>query len=158
MRSRWFRVDAGYLDHVKVEQLSPSAVALHVGLMAHCALTLNDGWLTPVALRKVAAKLRIGRKGLRSFVDQLSTAGLLCDGKCSEVAPRNAAGTIPAHPRDIVSTACDRPADALDEASYLHDFLIWNPSLTRAKVESALARDRHRKRRDSTLRRIGQRP
>lgn len=68
----WLRIDDGFVDHERVENLSDKAFRLHVTAMCLCARKLTDGHLSTKDIK--VARTLVGA-GPRT-VDELRTAGL----------------------------------------------------------------------------------
>lgn len=70
----WLKIDDGFFEHAKIEELSHAAFRLHVGGLCFCARLLTDGRVTESNLRKIAAAGRIS--SVRKYVDELVDARL----------------------------------------------------------------------------------
>ena len=69
----WLKIDDGFFEHEKIEDLSHQAFRLHVGALCICARLLTDGHVSETNLRKVAVTARVNAK---RYVDELVEAKL----------------------------------------------------------------------------------
>ena len=70
----WLKIDDGFFEHEKIEELSHAAFRLHVGGLCLCARLLTDGRVSESNLRKVATAGRIS--SVKKYVEELVAARL----------------------------------------------------------------------------------
>ena len=70
----WLKIDDGFCEHEKIENLSDRAFRLHLAALCLCARLLTDGRVSESNARKLAAGIRMGN--VHRYVDELVNARL----------------------------------------------------------------------------------
>jgi hypothetical protein len=70
----WLKIDDGFAEHPKIQDLADRTFRLHVVAMCYCARNLTDGVVSERSLRVIAAI--IGAARVTRNVEQLVSAGL----------------------------------------------------------------------------------
>ena len=65
----WVKLDDGFIEHAKVENLSDRAFRLHVAGLCHCAKNLTDGLVTGPSLRALCGRVRASKRHVAELVD-----------------------------------------------------------------------------------------